>query len=414
MFKYTASEIINYAKSLADLQDVSFITWGDAVRMLNIAYKKVYQDIINNGDLNYLDEVEILQNGKQSLYELPDNFYQLAMVVDEYGVEIPKLRLSYGPADMGFLIKNNTIYFQNVDRLVKIKYYPEPDQITYKQKQADIRVYQISALHAAFDKSAFVTKDNSLCIMNIADQTYSNFSSAIDASDVIMGANGTILKTSTGVIYDSNGNAIDNVINPMLTTSGFFVQNTTESGFGYCNDDASVRFMVSNGHVYCNGNEIADNLGIFGNNIYSGRVIYYNGRWALITNKYIIFEDGSWETTDVPYAKCILKADTDTGFGYISLNTFTNSLTFQIISDIHIYGWAPETVVNFPNNILFEIAAYDLAIQFRNKQFADATPLKEVYNKLEETYWKTLPQDQNDYVTIRNVNKSYTRWRMFV
>ena len=64
MFKYLAKEIVSYAKSLADLKDISFITWGDAVRMLNISYKKVYQDIINNGDLNYLEEIEIIQNGK--------------------------------------------------------------------------------------------------------------------------------------------------------------------------------------------------------------------------------------------------------------------------------------------------------------------------------------------------------------
>lgn len=414
MFKYLAKEIVNYAKSLADLEDISFITWGDAVRMLNISYKKVYQDIINNGDLNYLDEIEIIQNGKQSLYELPDNFYQLAMVVDEYGVEIPKLRLSYGPADTGFIIKNNTIYFQNVDRLVKIKYYPEPDQITYKEKTIDVLDPTVTALYAAFDRYALVSRSGQLTTIDVKNWSTYPFASAIDTSDLIMGSSGNILKVSTGVVYSREGYAIDNILNPMLTTSGFFVQNTNETGFGYCNDDASVRFMVSNGHVYCNGDELADNLGIFGNNIYSGRVIYYNGRWALITNRYIIYTDGSWETTDVPYAQCVQKADTDTGYGYICVHNVSNLYSVNTEGNIHIYGWAPDTVINFPNNILFELAAYDLAIQFRNKQFADAAALKEEYKRIEETYWNTLPQDQDDFVTIRNVNKSYTRWRMFI
>ena len=136
----------------------------------------------------------------------------------------------------------------------------------------------------------------------------------------------------------------------------------------------------------------------------SGRCFYFNGKWALLTNRKIIYEDGSWETTDVPNAQAVLKADKQTGYGYVSASPY----------HINIDGWAPETLIDFPNNIFFEMVAYDLAIQFRNKQFADATPLREAYNKLEETYWKTLPQDQNDYVTIRNVNKAYTRWRMFV
>ena len=403
--KMSASQVVNYAKSLADLQDTSFINYGDAVLNLNLAYRKVYQDIINNGDLNYLEEIEIINNANKALYELPEDFYQLAMVVDEYGVEVPKLRLSYGPADYGFIIKNNTIYFQNVPNTVTIKYYPNPAEITYKSERKILENrHSLSRFISGFNKTALATA-STLILINIAENTSSGYYNlAATGQDYLLGENGYICKCSTGQVFPPNGQAaVDNVSRPLLTTSGYFVEGT-EGEYGWCNDDKSARFTISNGELYFNGENLGFTSGDFGNNMYSGRCFYFNGKWALLTNRKIIYEDGSWETTDVPNAQAVLKADKQTGYGYISATPY----------HINIDGWAPETLIDFPNNIFFEMVAYDLAIQFRNKQFADATPLREAYNKLEETYWKTLPQDQNDYVTIRNVNKAYTRWRMFI
>jgi hypothetical protein len=401
--KCTASQIVNYAKSLADLQDTSFITYGDAVLNLNLAYRKVYQDIINNGDLNYLEEVEIINNANKALYELPADFYQLAMVVDEYGVEVPKLRLSYGPADYGFIIKNNTIYFQNVQNTVTIKYYPNPAEITYKADHKALNsALGMVRFISGFDKTALTEARILIDITNL--RGIGHYAPAATGQDYLLGENGYICKCSTGQVFPPNGNvAVDNVSRPLLTTSGYFVEGT-EGEYGWCNDDKSARFTILNGELYFNGENLGFTSADFGNNMCSGRCFYHNGKWALLTNRKIIYEDGSWETTDVQNAQAVLKADKQTGYGYVSASPY----------HINIDGWAPETLIDFPNNIFFEMVAYDLAIQFRNKQFADANPLIEAYNKLEETYWKTLPQDQNDYVTIRNVNKAYTRWRMFI
>ena len=335
---------------------------------------------------------------------MPADFYQLAMVVDEYGVEVPKLRLSYGPADTGFIVKNNTIYFQNVPNAVTIKYYPNPAELTYK---ADRRVLNTSSsvrFISGFDKTALAI-GSSLILMNIAENRSAGYYNlAATGDDYLLGDNGLILKASTGQVFPPNGGiAVDTILRPLLTTSGYFVEGT-EGEYGWCNDDKSARFTISNGELYFNGENLGFTAADFGNNMYSGRCFYFNGKWALLTNRKIIYEDGSWETTDVPTAQAVLKADKQTGYGYVTCTP----------GYISIDGWAPETLIDFPNNIFFEMVAYDLAIHFRDKQFADSTPLKEAYNKLEETYWKTLPQDQNDYVTIRNVNKSYTRWRMFI
>ena len=108
MIKFRAIDVYNRALAIADLQNSNFISYGDGFYMLNAAYRKVYQDAINQGDLNYLVEVRLIAN-RNSTFKLPDDFYQLAMVTDDYGNEIPMLRLAYSMADYGYLIKNNTI-----------------------------------------------------------------------------------------------------------------------------------------------------------------------------------------------------------------------------------------------------------------------------------------------------------------
>ena len=398
--KYKAVEIVNYARSLADMKDVNFVTWGDSVRMLNIAYKKVYQDIINNGDLTYIKEEKIVLD-HDGLYELPEDYYQLAMISNDYGQEIPKLQLSYGLSDYGYIIKNNTIYFQNVKGTVSFKYYPAPDTITYKMPQRELAAYSAGGFVSAFDDK-FLTTDGRLYY--ISGSVVLTLPSGVVSADCLLGKD-SFCRISSGVVYNVQGTAIDNVLHPLLTSSGYFVSN--DVGYGWCNDDVTVKYVVYDGKLYCNGELISDNLSLLGPNVYSARVIYYNGKFALLTCKAIVYEDGSYETTDVQIARAVLKGDMETGYGYLS--NIQAGYTARTI----VVGWAPETLVDFPNNILFELAAYDLAIQFRAKQFADTTQLEQSYHRIEEAYWKTLPQDQDSYVTIRNVNKQYSKWRMY-
>lgn len=398
--KYKCSEIVNYARSLADLKDVNFITWGDAVRMLNISYKKVYQDIINNGDLSYLKEEKLIIN-HDGLYELPEDYYQLAMINNEYGQEIPKLQLSYSTSDYGYIIRNNTIYFQNVNGTISFKYYPSPDTITYKMPQRFLSAYASAAIVSAFDDK-YLTSDGYLAY--VSGSSAFHLPDGTVSADCLLGKD-SFCRVSSGVVYNTRGAAIDNVLHPLLTSAGYFVSN--DVGYGWCNDDATVKFVVYDNKLYCNDEVIADDLSLLGSNVYSARVIYYNGKFALLTCKAIVYEDGSYETTDVQIAKAVLKGDMDTGYGYLS--SISSGYVYQAI----VIGWAPETLVDFPNNILFELSAYDLAIQFRSKQFADTTQLEQAYHRVEEAYWKTLPQDQDSYVTIRNVNKQYSKWRMF-
>ena len=404
-FKYTAKQIYERALSLADLQNSQFITFGDAFHMLNSAYRKVYADSIQIGDLNYIKETELISSGT-SLFELPKDFYQLAMMVDHNGNEIDKLPLNASEGDYGYSIQNGTILLQNIKSSVIMKYYPNPDTISFKKDRRDAKVEMNGMPISGFNTVVLTNTGYFYDIAtgkSLGTVTYGSPRATLvgrDAWATISGNVGTLYWIGSSVAQES-------IYNIMLTTSGNFVQNTIDStytGFGWCNDDLTARYIINNSNDLCyNDSYLGSANDLMGGNISNARVIYWNGQWCLATLTKIVYPDGSWETTDVPNAKVLLKCDTETGYGYVIP---VGSGVFSVV------GWTPDTTIDYPNNILFDLTAYDLAIQFRTKQSADAQGLISEYQNLEKTYWKSISSDDVNYSRIRNVRSEYARrWR---
>lgn len=408
MVKFRAIDVYNRALALADLQNSNFISYGDGFYMLNAAYRKVYQDAINQGDLNYLVEVRLIAN-RNSTFKLPDDFYQLAMVTDDYGNEIPMLRLAYSMADYGYLIKNNTIVLRNVNGNIILKYYPVPDTITFKntrrQSNKVLSVSQFGTPFTGFDTKVFTTSRYVYDMQTI--QAY-NMSYLISSyQHALVGRDGilVILNGEYRFALFSASSYTDTFVKPLLTTSGNFIENTFDNlnGWGWCNDDASARYVVSDGNVYFNGNSIGTASDLMRSNLDNGRVIYWNGQWCFVTLSKIVYPDGSWESTDSPTAIALLKCDTETGYGYV----------IPTVNNFSVEGWTPDTVIDYPNNTLFDLTVYELAIQFRIKQGADPSGLMQMYQQLEKTYNKTISMNNDDFPTIRNVDRRFTKWSLY-
>ena len=287
-----------------------------------------------------------------------------------------------------------------------MKYYPTPYTISFKKDRRDAKVEMNGMPISGFNTTVLT---NTGYFYNIATGkplgtvTYGSPRAALvgrDAWATISGNVGTLYWIGSSVAQES-------IYNIMLTTSGNFVQNTfdtTYSGFGWCNDDLTARYIINNGNDLCyNDSYLGSANDLMGGNISNARVIYWNGQWCLATLTKIVYPDGSWETTDVPNAKVLLKCDTETGYGYVIP---VGSGVFSIV------GWTPDTTIDYPNNILFDLTAYDLAIQFRTKQSADAQGLISEYQNLEKTYWKSISSDDANYSRIRNVRSEYSRrWK---
>ncbi len=406
MVKFRAIDVYNRALALADLQNSNFISYGDGFYMLNAAYRKVYQDAINQGDLNYLVEVRLIAN-RNSTFKLPDDFYQLAMVTDDYGNEIPMLRLAYSMSDYGYLIKNNTIVLRNVNGNIILKYYPVPDTITFKntRRQSNkVLPSQYGTPFVGFDTKVFTT---SRYIYDMQEGQVYNMSTLVNSyQHVLVGRDGVlvILNGEYRFALFNASSYTDTFIQPLLTTSGNFIENTFDniSGWGWSNDDASARYVVSDGNVYFNGGLIGTASDLMRSNLDNGRVIYWNGQWCFVTLSKIVYPDGSWESTDSPTAIALLKCDTETGYGYV----------IPTVNSFSVEGWTPDTVIDYPNNTLFDLTVYELAIQFRIKQGADPSGLMQMYQQLEKTYNKTISMNNDDFPTIRNVDRRFTKWSL--
>ena len=84
MLHYKASEIVQRAMTLANLQNSSFISATENRQVINDAFWALYQVMIDAGEVSMLKQIKhpVFTDGE---YKLPDDFYQLYSVRDNYG-----------------------------------------------------------------------------------------------------------------------------------------------------------------------------------------------------------------------------------------------------------------------------------------------------------------------------------------
>ena len=164
MFKYTAKNVYDRALSIADLQNSQFINWGDAFQMLNSSYRKIYNDCISNGDLNYVNDYTFIMpsndviiratwtkqlisksmNGtiaekrtvflgevKVNKYVYNDNKNVISETMSENGIEGTSLSYEYdeynNPVKVHHILNGNIVYTDEYQYT-----YDENGLITYK------------------------------------------------------------------------------------------------------------------------------------------------------------------------------------------------------------------------------------------------------------------------------------------
>lgn len=84
MLHYKASEIVQRAMTLANIQNSSFVSATENRQLINDAFWELYQIMIDAGDVFFLKEIKdpVFTDG---VYVLPEDFYQLYAVKDHYG-----------------------------------------------------------------------------------------------------------------------------------------------------------------------------------------------------------------------------------------------------------------------------------------------------------------------------------------
>lgn len=84
MLHYKASEIVSRAMTLANIQNSSFVSATENRQLINDAFWTLYQVMIDEGDVFFLKTIKH-PSFDEGVYVLPDDFYQLFAIRDNYG-----------------------------------------------------------------------------------------------------------------------------------------------------------------------------------------------------------------------------------------------------------------------------------------------------------------------------------------
>ena len=152
MLHYKASEIVQRAMTLANLQNSSFISATENRQVINDAFWALYQVMIDAGEVSMLKQIKhpVFTDGE---YKLPDDFYQLYSVRDNYGngvlrknkntikngkcydirlrdyvetIEVPPVPPATEPTTETVTVQHATLINYNHAIIDEIEYYPVP------------------------------------------------------------------------------------------------------------------------------------------------------------------------------------------------------------------------------------------------------------------------------------------------
>jgi len=387
--KKLASALIRQAKSLSNMDNTNSFSFSEMFDYVNAAYREIYTSMIEIGDFSYLKEVNVSGAAE---FELPEDFFQLAFLRTNgcYGYNSDLER------DYDYQLRNGCIKLNGITG-VTMGYYPVPELITFKPEKKEVDLPLVPT--SAWDTLLIDANSN---IYDFRDESWIREDQTAIGS-YILGAN-TFLNITPDAeekrnAYDFEGNLDAQYTTPVLRSDGTFNEDIYSTGhaFGWANEDGSIEYTVNEGNLY-----YTDEYGtvLIAENYTPGlnaKILFLNGDFVLVDLNRINYKDGSWETTDVPKAVVICKASLETGYGYLAKDGLKWFLT----------GFLPETKIDFPNNIFFDMMAYDIAIQMRRKVNEDTSDLQAGYDDRKGQYVMTLTSDGANFPTIRNVRSPF-------
>src|SRR6478609_8420789 len=144
---FSASALIAYARSIADLQNTKFIDHTDEVNLINEAYKDIYARYSeSDGDYFVTEVVQSLTPAELDpnnftysyLIDLPADFFKLRYASYSFGNQwIPMQKFAMSQRDMVvgtpmYRLKNNQLWILSAAQIPNIKfgYYPIAETIS--------------------------------------------------------------------------------------------------------------------------------------------------------------------------------------------------------------------------------------------------------------------------------------------
>ena len=405
--RYTASEIVERALDVADIQNTDFLSYREKTKYLNDAWRNVYQTIINYNLDVFTIRAQLIGNG--GVYPLPFDCYQIKAVKNPItGSLIPRKAESESVLGPYYEIVNNTLVLGPNIGPVEVIYWRKPFFLSLPDKEIEThleenRTVLDSCNNSILLKDTVVGVEQKMYVQNLLSDSTLELPYAPDPEyDWYLG-NNFILKCNSSTVqaYDFYGNLLDEIANIdygytlAKADNGlyYFTKANEEDAnivdvyelFGDKVTEVKVDDKIENivgidGEFYPVKAENVFPIGIF-----DDRPAYITGNKEL----HLINPNGSEivEKIDVP------------SIGTVQLVKY-GFLTF----DGTLYSCIPDTELNFPNNIYYDCIAYDLAIRFLCKQNADSSGVE----ALNSNAWNQLTNSidmSSDFQRVKLVRR---------
>lgn len=379
---YTAKDIIHFAKQIADLENSNFISWSENVRLLNEAWVMIHQKLINKGDFTFTNEIEISNE-----QYLPEDFYQVLSVLDNYNTPVPRYSIGMNNSQIWYKIINNKIILNSLHS-AKITYFTKPQFLTFPAETIKdaLPLDDDEVIKFAYGNYVLTNKN----VWDIKEATIVKTLEENDASLYVDGLGKTYdidnkpIFHSDGTTWSLTANSCTDVHCKVPFTSD--IETITFDGVFY------YYVKIKNGLIYVYEKDSSQVFSTFDNENYDSNIYF--------SNEHIFYiKDGVAYIDDIPmYAALnvynnglfMLKVDLNTGYGI-----FTNNN--------RILSIAVDTVLELPNNLYFNVLAYQLAFAYCCKQGKDPSLVNAQLAANMETLFDTLSNDAFSQLKVTNI-----------
>lgn len=394
--QYTASEIIERAKNLADCGNTDFLSEKEATQYINDAYNYVYQKLIDRGDKFFLKRMKV----DSGIYPLPSDFYQLAQIKDPVSGFVLTRRAGNASINVpGYDIINNKLIISGTAlHNLEMSYFPNPTYITINSNEQDIarlpKAYtDVYGIYGSY--YAYTTEDGFAIYDWVNEQTSAEVEFADTINKFYVSRSSVYIITDTNIlVYDFDGNLLltrsnEDCVLIRLENGTIKVEAKTDNQISYRGKTITLElepdmyiaatdgflFYRNDGKLYIQGVEEEESIEIeeADDNFIATRV---NGKAGVLffNNKAKIFVI-NWSKVET------VNADFDNFIGFYNNKEYGMIYTDGV--EFYKRGVLPETVFNYPNNAYYTLIAYIIATYIVAKQGGDVSILAAQKEKAE-------------------------------
>lgn len=385
----TASKIIERALQVADIVNTDFLTWQEKTSYLNEGFHWICTSIVNANLNLFTNKAQLV--GANGSYSLPFDFWQMKSVKNPMsGRQILRKADSFSKYSSGYEIVNNKLVIDGIN--------PGPIEITYYRKPFYLSIPNITIEGVDISGTILDTAENNILYVS-NDSLYVWTPKGNLATNITIDEEQEekfhLVKDEFVIRENEEGVQLLNFEGDVIWSSGI------KPDFYYKGDDGLVYFgykKVNDVEIYKLDKKITTlpgkpNYIRIGEEFYSVPknsfpIGYFDERPAYTLDGVLHLINPEGTEIEEPLDLPIMKID--------------GQIKYGIISNNKIYSNIPDTELNLPNNILYDLIAFRVAVYFLCKQNAESSGVENMYTAMEKQFFASLDMNAG-YPRVNNV-----------